>query len=113
MLIELMLHSFIIFFRDEPTACAARLQLTYCFTVQLLPIVPEWQSDSGSFDAVLELLVHTGRELPETMVRRSAQEKPGFPRERSGLDWQCTAASHSRTRLDTYRKVSDLIAWST
>ena len=31
-------------------------------------MVPEWQSDSGSFDAVLELLVHTGRELPETMV---------------------------------------------
>ena len=40
--------------------------------MQLLPIVPEWQSDSGSFDAVLELLVHTGRELPETMVRSLA-----------------------------------------
>ena len=36
--------------------------------LQLLPVVPEWQSDSGSFDAVLELLVHTGRELPETMM---------------------------------------------
>lgn len=31
-------------------------------------MVPEWQSDSGSFDAVLELLVNTGRELPETMM---------------------------------------------
>lgn len=36
--------------------------------MQLLPVVPEWQSDSGSFDAVLELLVHTGRQLPETMM---------------------------------------------
>ncbi len=42
--------------------------------MQLLPVVPEWQSDSGSFDAVLELLVHTGRELPETMVRPPAAE---------------------------------------
>ena len=45
--------------------------------VQLLPIVPEWQSDSGSFDAVLELLVHTGRELPETMVRRFCTTRHG------------------------------------
>ena len=36
--------------------------------LQLLPIVPAGQSDSGSFDAVLELLVRTGRDLPEAMM---------------------------------------------
>ena len=35
---------------------------------KLLPIVPEWQSDSGSFDTVLELLVRSGRDLPEAMM---------------------------------------------
>ena len=35
---------------------------------KLLPIVPEWQSDSGSFDTVLELLVRSGHELPEAMM---------------------------------------------
>ena len=35
---------------------------------KLLPIVPEWQSDSGSFDTVLELLVRCGHELPEAMM---------------------------------------------
>ncbi len=33
-----------------------------------MPIVPEWQSDSGSFDAVLELLVQSGRDLPHAMM---------------------------------------------
>ena len=36
--------------------------------MQLLPIVPDAQSDSGSFDTVLELLVHSGRDLPEAMM---------------------------------------------
>jgi glutamate synthase (NADPH/NADH) len=31
-------------------------------------IVPVEQSDSGSFDAVLELLVRSGRDLPEAMM---------------------------------------------
>ncbi|KAK9817844.1 hypothetical protein WJX72_002960 [[Myrmecia] bisecta] len=35
---------------------------------KLLPIVPEMQSDSGSFDTVMELLCRTGRDLPETMM---------------------------------------------
>lgn len=34
----------------------------------MLPLVPSTQSDSGSFDAVLELLVHSGRDLPEAMM---------------------------------------------
>lgn len=36
--------------------------------MQLLPIIPEKQSDSGSFDTVLELLFHSGRDLPEAMM---------------------------------------------
>ena len=35
---------------------------------KLLPIIPEDQSDSGTFDAVLELLVESGRDLPEAMM---------------------------------------------
>lgn len=35
---------------------------------KLLPIVPKDQSDSGSFDSVLELLVRSGRDLPEAMM---------------------------------------------
>ncbi len=34
----------------------------------MLPLVPATQSDSGSFDAVLELLVNSGRDLPEAMM---------------------------------------------
>eukprot|EP01025_Chloroclados_australasicus_P031120 TRINITY_DN3140_c1_g1_i4.p1 TRINITY_DN3140_c1_g1~~TRINITY_DN3140_c1_g1_i4.p1 ORF type:complete len:2248 (+),score=229.22 TRINITY_DN3140_c1_g1_i4:145-6744(+) len=34
----------------------------------LLPIIMETQSDSGSFDNVLELLTRTGREIPEVMM---------------------------------------------
>ncbi len=63
-------------FHMNHTASSARPQLTCCRAAQLLPVVPEWQSDSGSFDAVLELLVHTGRELPETMVRCPAPHIP-------------------------------------
>lgn len=36
--------------------------------VQMLPLVPATQSDSGSFDAVLELLVASGRDLPHAMM---------------------------------------------
>lgn len=35
---------------------------------RLLPVVPSRTSDSGSFDAVLELLVRCGRDLPEAMM---------------------------------------------
>ena len=35
---------------------------------RMLPIIPFGQSDSGSFDAVLELLVRSGRSLPEAMM---------------------------------------------
>ena len=35
---------------------------------KLLPVIPKGQSDSGSFDAVLELLVRSGRDLPEAMM---------------------------------------------
>lgn len=34
----------------------------------MTPIVPEEQSDSGAFDSVLELLVRTGRPIPEVMM---------------------------------------------
>lgn len=30
--------------------------------------MPETQSDSGSYDTVLELLMHCGRDLPEAMM---------------------------------------------
>jgi len=36
--------------------------------MQMLPLVPATQSDSGSFVAVLELLVNSGRDLPEAMM---------------------------------------------
>ncbi|KAL0054356.1 hypothetical protein WJX82_007542 [Trebouxia sp. C0006] len=36
--------------------------------LKMLPLVPATQSDSGSFDAVLELLVNSGRDLPEAMM---------------------------------------------
>ena len=39
-----------------------------CKCLQMLPLVPATQSDSGSFDAVLELLVNSGRSLPEAMM---------------------------------------------
>lgn len=36
--------------------------------LQLEPIVPEWQSDSGAFDGLLELLTRCGRDIPEVMM---------------------------------------------
>jgi glutamate synthase (NADPH/NADH) len=30
--------------------------------------VPEWQSDSGAFDGLLELLTRCGRDIPEVMM---------------------------------------------
>lgn len=36
--------------------------------LQLLPIVPPNQSDSGSFDGVLELLVRTGRDIAQVRL---------------------------------------------
>jgi len=35
---------------------------------KLLPVVPKAQSDSGAFDSVLELLVRSGRDLPEATM---------------------------------------------
>jgi glutamate synthase (NADPH/NADH) len=35
---------------------------------KLLPILDESSSDSGAFDAVLELLIRNGRSLPEAMM---------------------------------------------
>lgn len=35
---------------------------------RFLPIVDETTSDSGAFDACLELLIHCGRSLPEAMM---------------------------------------------
>ncbi len=46
----------------------AELGLPQAVLEKLLPVVPEWQSDSGSFDTVLELLVRSGRDLPEAMM---------------------------------------------
>ena len=37
-------------------------------SLQLLPIVPPNQSDSGSFDSVLELLVRTGRDIAQSVM---------------------------------------------
>jgi glutamate synthase (NADPH/NADH) len=34
----------------------------------MTPIVPTWQSDSGSMDGLLELLVRTGRDVAEVMM---------------------------------------------
>lgn len=42
--------------------------MTGALVMQLLPIVPQTQSDSGSYDTVLELLMHCGRDLPEAMM---------------------------------------------
>jgi hypothetical protein len=36
--------------------------------MQLTPIVPAWQSDSGAFDGMLELLTRCGRDIPEVMM---------------------------------------------
>ncbi len=35
---------------------------------QLLPIIPPWQSDSGAFDGLLELLTRCGRDIAEVMM---------------------------------------------
>ena len=44
------------------------LQVTERTLQKLLPVIPKNQSDSGSFDAVLELLIRSGRDLPEAMM---------------------------------------------
>ena len=45
-----------------------RLKLTDEELKRMLPIIPVGQSDSGSFDSVLEMLVRCGRDLPEAMM---------------------------------------------
>jgi glutamate synthase (NADH) len=52
---------------------------------KLLPIIPLDQSDSGTFDAVLELLVRTGRDPPEAMmmmIPEAWQNDPSMSQER-------------------------------
>ncbi|GAX83612.1 hypothetical protein CEUSTIGMA_g11036.t1, partial [Chlamydomonas eustigma] len=53
--------------REGVMACAA-LDLPPRLQEQLKPIIPPNTSDSGSLDAVLELLVNNGREIPEVMM---------------------------------------------
>lgn len=45
-----------------------QLSIVCCVGVQLTPIVPAWQSDSGAFDGMLELLTRCGRDIPEVMM---------------------------------------------
>jgi hypothetical protein len=63
----------------------AGLGLAPVVLAKLLPVVPEWQSDSGSFDTVLELLVRSGRDLPEAMmmlIPEAWQNDPLMPQAR-------------------------------
>jgi hypothetical protein len=63
----------------------AGLGLAPAVLQKLLPVVPEWQSDSGSFDTVLELLVRSGRDLPEAMmmlIPEAWQNDPLMPQAR-------------------------------
>eukprot|EP00879_Flechtneria_rotunda_P003043 GHRR01003263.1.p1 GENE.GHRR01003263.1~~GHRR01003263.1.p1 ORF type:complete len:2008 (+),score=728.67 GHRR01003263.1:1512-7535(+) len=53
--------------REGVMACEA-LGLTREELEKLTPIVPQWQSDSGAFDGLLELLTRCGRDMPETMM---------------------------------------------
>ena len=67
--------------RQGVMACAA-LGAPPDVVRRLLPIVPPRQSDSGSFDAVLELLVRSGRSLPEAMmlmIPEAWQNDPAMP----------------------------------
>ena len=64
----------------------AGLGLPPAILQKLLPVVPEWQSDSGSFDTVLELLVRSGRDLPEAMmmlIPEAWQNDPLMPQARA------------------------------
>ncbi|KAF8066383.1 Glutamate synthase [NADH] [Scenedesmus sp. PABB004] len=53
--------------REGVMACEA-LGLTKEELELLTPIVPAWQSDSGAFDGLLELLTRCGRDIPEVMM---------------------------------------------
>lgn len=64
----------------------AGLGLPPAILQKLLPVVPQWQSDSGSFDTVLELLVRSGRDLPEAMmmlIPEAWQNDPLMPQARA------------------------------
>lgn len=64
--------------------------------LQLLPIVPEAQSDSGSYDTVLELLSNCGRDLPEAMmlmVPEAWQQNELMPK--VNLPGPCGAKQHA------------------
>ena len=74
----------------------AELGLPQAVLEKLLPVVPEWQSDSGSFDTVLELLVRSGRDLPEAMmmlIPEAWQNDPLMPQVR------CASLSRSSVLL--------------
>eukprot|EP00878_Enallax_costatus_P000131 GHUV01000172.1.p1 GENE.GHUV01000172.1~~GHUV01000172.1.p1 ORF type:complete len:2326 (+),score=665.07 GHUV01000172.1:565-6978(+) len=53
--------------REGVMACEA-LGLTKEELQKLEPVVPEWQSDSGAVDGLLELLTRCGRDIPEVMM---------------------------------------------
>jgi len=53
--------------REGLIKCAS-MNLDEKYLSKLLPIVDESSSDSGAFDAVLELLIRNGRSLPEAMM---------------------------------------------
>ncbi|KAF6263375.1 hypothetical protein COO60DRAFT_459133 [Scenedesmus sp. NREL 46B-D3] len=53
--------------REGVMACEA-LGLDKQELEKLEPVVPEWQSDSGAFDGLLELLTRCGRDIPEVMM---------------------------------------------
>lgn len=67
---------------------------------KMMPIVPEWQSDSGSFDAVLELLVQSGRDLPHAMMMMIPEA------------WQ-NDANMNKSKRDFYRFHSALMSHGT
>ncbi|MEW5307465.1 MAG: hypothetical protein WDW36_009860 [Sanguina aurantia] len=53
--------------REGAMTCAA-LEMGGDMRKQLMPVLPENTSDSGAFDAVLELLTRCGRAVPETLM---------------------------------------------
>lgn len=58
--------------------------------MQLLPIVPASQSDSGSFDSVLELLVRTGRDIAQAvmlMIPEAWQNDKLMSQVGAGVSW--------------------------
>jgi glutamate synthase domain-containing protein 1 len=60
--------------------------------------VPEWQSDSGAFDGLLELLTRCGRDIPEVMmmlIPEAWQNDALMPQVGSGCGFASTGAATS------------------